>query len=83
MPVAISLRLKDEETRLIRTYAQLHNQNLSEFIRQTVLERIEDECDLCAYEDAVRVFREDPQTFTLDEVEQALGFQTTPTDSPE
>ena len=41
---------------------------------QFVLERIEEEYDLKAYEKAIAAFQEDPVTFTLDEVERELGL---------
>lgn len=73
--MTISLRIKDEESQLIKAYAKLHNQSLSEFIRLTILERIEDEFDLQAYLEAKQEYEKDPHTFTLDEVEQELGLK--------
>lgn len=45
----ISLRLNEKEDKLIRKYAELHNMDLSSFIRETVLEKIEDEYDLTLF----------------------------------
>jgi len=45
----ISLRLNDKDDKLIRKYAELHNMDLSSFIRETVLEKIEDEYDLTLF----------------------------------
>lgn len=45
----ISLRLSDKDDKLIRKYAELHNMDLSSFIRETVLEKIEDEYDLTLF----------------------------------
>lgn len=42
----ISLRVPDDELRIFKSYAKLHNTSLSEIIRATMLERIEDEYDL-------------------------------------
>ena len=47
----------------------------SEFVRQTVLERIETEYDLHIYEEALSKFMQDPVTYSLDEVEQELGIK--------
>ena len=41
----ISLRLSEYEDNLIKNYAALRKMNISELIRQAVLERIEDEYD--------------------------------------
>ena len=45
----ISLRLSDKDDKLIRKYAELHNMDLSSFIRETLLEKIEDEYDLTLF----------------------------------
>lgn len=45
----ISLRLNDRDNMLIRKYAELHNMDLSTFIRQAVIEKIEDEYDLTLF----------------------------------
>ena len=38
--MAISLRLNEQETLLIKNYAALHNVSVSELVRQAVLEKI-------------------------------------------
>ncbi|MFO7612774.1 MAG: DUF6290 family protein [Clostridia bacterium] len=45
----ISLRLNDKDDMLIRKYAELHNMDLSTFVRQAVIEKIEDEYDLTLF----------------------------------
>lgn len=42
----VSLRLSDRDDELIRQYVKVHNVDLSSFIRQAVIEKIEDEYDL-------------------------------------
>lgn len=44
MPV-ISVRVNKEDDELIRSYAKLHNIELSRFMRDLAIERIEDEFD--------------------------------------
>jgi hypothetical protein len=46
----ISLRLSDKDDTLIRKYAELHQMDLSTFIRQTLIEKIEDEFDLTLFD---------------------------------
>ena len=72
--MAISLRLNDEDTMLIKKYAALHNINLSDLFRQAVMEKIEDEYDLGAYNKAMEEYKKDSTTYTLDEVEKELGI---------
>jgi hypothetical protein len=72
--MAISLRLSDGDSALIKQYAEVNGLTVSEFIRQTVIERIENEYDLKAYEKAMKEYRANPVTYTLDEVERDLGL---------
>jgi uncharacterized protein (DUF1778 family) len=46
----ISVRFNRKDDVLIRTYAELHNVELSTFIRQAVIEKIEDEYDLALFQ---------------------------------
>lgn len=70
--MSISLRLNDDEAALIRSYAELKKMSVSELIRQTVLERIEDEYDLAVYEKAIKEYRANPITYSHTEVVQML-----------
>ena len=42
----ISLRVPEEELNIFKSYAKINNKSLSEIIRSTLLERIEDEYDM-------------------------------------
>ena len=72
--MAISLRLTDEDTVLIKNYAALHNISLSELFRQSVMEKIEDEYDLAAYNKAMGEYKKDSVTYSLAEVEKELDL---------
>ena len=72
--MSISLRLSEAEATLIKNYAAMNRMSVSELVRQTVLERIEDEIDLKAYEKAMEEHQANPRTYTLDEVEKELGL---------
>ena len=71
----ISIRLSQEDSELIKSFAKLHGVTVSELMRQSVMERIEDEYDLKAYQKAMETFRKDPTTYSLDEVERELGLK--------
>ncbi len=73
--MTISLRLNESDTTLIKKYAEMKGVSVSDVIRQTVLERIEDEFDLNAYEAAMAEYRANPSTYSLDEVEKELGLR--------
>ena len=44
--VTISLRIPEEELKILKDYARIHNTSLSPIIRNTMMDRIEDEFDL-------------------------------------
>ena len=71
---SITLRINDDENRLIRDYAKANNITISELMRQSVLEKIEDEIDLAIYEQAMQEHRENPQDISFDEMMDELGF---------
>ena len=72
--MTISLRLSDEDTKLIKDYAKINNMSVSDLIRKAVIEKIEDEIDLDAYNKAIKKFEKNPKTYTLDEIEKELGL---------
>jgi len=72
--MTISVRLNDDDTRLMKLYAEMNNISLSDLIRTAVTEKIEDEYDLECYENAIKKYEENPKTYTLDEVKKELGL---------
>ena len=67
----ISLRLNDRDDELIRKYAEIHNVDLSTFIRQAVIEKIEDEYDLALF-DKVWEETKSEKRYSHDEVKEAF-----------
>ena len=72
--MTISLRLNEADSILFKKYAELHGISVSELLRRSVLEHIEEEYDLQAYEEAIAEYHENPITYSLDEVEKELGL---------
>ena len=72
--MTISLRLNEAESMLFKKYAEMNGISVSELLRRSVLEHIEEEYDLQAYQEAIEEYRENPITYTLDEVEKELGL---------
>lgn len=70
--MTISVRLNDEDTNLIKAYAEMNNISLSDLIRNALLEKIEDEYDLDCYKKAIKEYNKNPKTYTLDEVKKEL-----------
>lgn len=69
----VSLRFSDRDDTLIRKYAELHQMDLSSFIRQAVIEKIEDEYDLSLF-DQVWEEEQKEQKRSHDEVKKELGL---------
>ena len=72
--MTISVRLNEEDTELIKTYAEMNNISLSDLIRTAILEKIEDEYDLKCYEKAIKEYRKKPKTYTIEEVKEELDI---------
>ena len=62
--MTISLRLNDEDTQLIKKYAELNGISVSDLIRQTVLDKIESEYDLELFSKALENYIKNPVTYT-------------------
>jgi len=73
--MTISLRLNEADSILFKKYAELHGISVSELLRRSVIEHIEEEYDLQAYEEAIAEYHENPITYSLDEVENELGLR--------
>lgn len=72
--MTISVRLSEEDTKLIKNYADINNISLSELVRNAILEKIEDEYDLECYKRAIEKFNKNPKAYTLDEVKKELDL---------
>lgn len=72
--MTISLRLNDADAALFKKYAEINGISVSELVRRSVLEKIEDEYDLKVYEKAMAEFRENPVTYTFEEAMKELGL---------
>ncbi len=72
--MTISLRLSDADIALIKKYAEMRNMTVCEVIRQILMERLEDEFDLAAYERAAAEYRENPVTYSHTEVKKMIAF---------
>ena len=53
----------------------MNGMSISELFRQTVLERIETELDLKAYEQAMEEYKTDPTTYAFEDVVKELGLE--------
>lgn len=73
--MAISLRVTEKESELIKSFAKLYGETVSEYIRRTVMEHIEDEFDLQCYYAAKQEYEENSTTCTTEELAKELGIE--------
>lgn len=73
--MTISLRLNEEDSMLIKKYAEINKLSVSDLIRQSVMERIETEYDLQMFDKAMEEYKNNPSTYSLEEVEKELGLR--------
>lgn len=72
--MTVSLSLNEADTVLITKYAEIHGISVADLFRQSVMERIEDEYDLKAYQMAMAEYRANPVAYTHEEVGKMLGL---------
>ena len=70
--MTISVRLSDEETMLVKKYAEINNISLSDLIRNAVMEKIENEYDLKSYEKAIEEYHKNPKKYSMEEIKKEL-----------
>lgn len=70
--MTISVRLSDKDTELIKAYAEMNGMSLSDLVRKSILEKIEDEYDLECYYRAMEDYKNNPKTYTHEEVKKMM-----------
>ncbi len=70
----ISLRMNEQEEKIIREYAKINNVTLSELFRSSVLEKIEDQIDLEIYHQAMKDHAHTPSDISFDEMMKELDL---------
>ncbi len=69
--MSISIRLNEEDEKLIREYANLNHISLSDLLRNSVIEKIENEIDLKSFDKAMKTMK---KVYSFDEVKKELGL---------
>lgn len=64
-----------EEEALIENYRQLTGMTISEIIRSSTIQRIEDDLDLDMIREALSEYRSDSKTFTFEEEMERSGLE--------
>jgi uncharacterized protein (DUF1778 family) len=66
----INIRTTEKEKELIQKYAGIHGKTVSSFIKDSILEMIEDEYDYQLALKASKEFDDDPIGFSADEIKK-------------
>ena len=70
----ISLRMDEEDEKLIKEYAKTKNITVSSLFRNAVLEKIEDEIDMDLYHIAMKQHIANPQVVSFDEMMKEIDL---------
>ena len=70
----ITIRINEEEKKYIEAFAKMNNKSISELIRESVLESIEDKYDMIERDKAIVEFNKEKTMYTPDEVWEILGI---------
>ena len=70
----ISVRINEEETKLLKSYCKIHGISMSEAYKQALLEKIEDEFDAEEMIKETEKFNKNPQTHSLEEVRKVYNL---------
>ena len=72
--MVVSIRMTEEERQLADAYAKLNGVSLSEAIKRAYFDKIEEEYDIALADAAMREYKKNPKTYTLDELMKELGL---------
>lgn len=70
--MTILVTLNEEDTQLIKAYTEKNKISVLDLIRNTLIEKIEDEYDLECYNKVMKEYKKNPKTYTLEEVKKQL-----------
>lgn len=70
----VSVRLNKEERKMLNEYAKFHNKSLSTLMKESLMERIEDELDLKLIIEARAYNENNPEKYSHEEVKKKLGL---------
>ncbi len=68
----ISLRISEQDEKLIKEFAKANNISVSALFRDSVLEKIEDSIDLNLYEQEMEAYKANPESISFDDMLEDL-----------
>ena len=70
-----SVRLNEDEEKLIRNYCLIHGVSMSDAFKRALIEKIEDEFDLIEYEETKKIYDKNQVSYSLEEVRKELKLK--------
>lgn len=70
----VSVRFSDEEGKFLKEFAEFNGISVSELVRKSIFEKIEDEYDLKLYEAAHDEYLADPVTYSLEDIKKEFDL---------
>lgn len=70
----LNIRISNEEKELLKQYSKLNNISISEFLKQSALEKIDKEIDLLFYKEAIEILAKEEPTVSFDKAITELGL---------
>ena len=65
--------MTDDEKQLAIAYAKLQGMSLSEAIKKTYFDKIEEEYDVVAFDEALKEYKNNPKTYSLSEAKEEIN----------
>ena len=73
--VGLNYKITDDEKQLAIAYAKLQGMSLSEAIKKTYFDKIEEEYDVVAFDEALKEYKNNPKTYSLSEAKEEIVFK--------
>lgn len=70
----LTIRLSKEDKDIIEHYAQSHGVTMAQLVKESTLEKIEEDIDLLTYKKAMKEYMSDSTTYSLEDAERILGI---------
>lgn len=70
----ISVRLNDYEENLFNEYATFHGKNLSSLLKESLIEKMEDELDVKLLKEAREYNKKHPKRYSIEEARKELNL---------
>lgn len=70
----ISVRLNPAEERIFKEYAKFHGKNLSTLLKESLIEKMEEELDATLLAEAKEYNDKHPEIYTHEQVKEKLGL---------